>query len=299
MTAETTVAVTGANGYVGGLVVRALAPYVRVVPLVRKLGEEGGNIWRFDMAESEMTETLRRASVSQVVHVAWEMKTNSLETLRRVCVAGTRRLLNAATAAGIQKVIFISTISAFEGARSAYGRSKLEAESLVVAHGGIVLRLGLVYGQTARGVFGALMMLATRLPVIPSIWGGSGYQYLLHERSFSAAILRAVRGDFSAERRPLTLAHPVPIRLTELMRALAKSKGREVRVVSVPWFMPYASLRLAELARIPLALKSDSLISFVHQNPTPDFTPLFDYQLDMLPFTYPNPSGTEGSRSNV
>lgn len=116
MSTETAVAVTGANGYVGGLVVRALAPEVRIVPLVRRPRDKSEHVWRFDMDESEMFDTLRLASATQLVHVAWEMRTNSLEALRRVCVAGTRRLLTAARLAGVQNVIFVSTdLPAFYG----------------------------------------------------------------------------------------------------------------------------------------------------------------------------------------
>lgn len=278
-----TVAVTGANGYVGGLVLSALAPEFNVVSLVRIPKAEGEHKWHFDMSEDEMTEILQRASVTIIVHVAWDMATSSIDLLRSSCVAGTQRLLTAARTAGVQRFIFISTISAFEGVRSAYGKSKLEAESLMFAHGALVLRLGLVYGNTNKGVFGGLVALATRMPIVPSIQDKVLNQYLLHERSFSSAILRAARGEFSTERRALTLAHPRAICLTDLLRNIADARQRKVLFVPIPWVILYSVLRLAELARVPVSFRSDSLVSLVYQNPAPNFAPLADHKIDMLP----------------
>ena len=278
------VAITGANGYVGSLLVRGLSTRMRVISLVRTPTVQADRLWHFNMSEREMAETLQRAQVTHLIHAAWQMQSNGLEELKRTCVAGTERLLRAARASGTVRFIFISTISAFEGARSAYGRSKLEAESIVRAQGGLVLRLGLVCGTGARGVFGTLSALAAWCPVIPLIQGGSGVQFLLDEDSLSKAVLRAVRGDFAGERRALTLAHPEPTRLADLMRALAASHGRKPLLIRIPWRLPYIALRFTEWCGIRLPFRSDSLISFVYQDPEPDFAPLSDHRIEVAPF---------------
>ena len=161
------VAVTGASGYVGSLIVRALSEEMRVVSLVRTPKSNSDHVWYFDMSEHEMAETLRLAAVTHVIHSAWEMQGSSLGELERICVTGTKRLIAATKAVGMLQVIFISTISAFEGARSSYGKTKLEAEAVVRAQGGIVLRLGMVWGTGKGGMFGSLSALVTRFRVIP------------------------------------------------------------------------------------------------------------------------------------
>ena len=284
MLAEPVVAVTGANGYVGSLLVKSLSAQMHVISLVRKPSAPLDRLWHFDMSEREMTQTLQLSGVTHLIHAAWQMQGNGLEGLQRTCVAGTERLLRAADSSGRVRVIFISTVSAFDGARSAYGKSKLEAESIVRAHSGLVLRLGLVYGSGARGLFGALSALTAWSPVIPLIQGGSGVQFLLDEVSPSDAVLRAVRGDFVDKHRPLTLAHPESKRISDVIRALAAGRGRKPLLIRIPWRLPYLVSRLTEWCGIRLPFRSDSLVSFVYQNPAPDFTPLSEHPIDMVPF---------------
>jgi len=70
----------------------------------------------------------------------------------RSTVEGSIRLLRMAKAAGVGRIVFISTISAFTGARSRYGRAKLQVESVCRELGGIILRPGLVFGDSPGGV---------------------------------------------------------------------------------------------------------------------------------------------------
>lgn len=281
MHSEPVVAVTGASGYVGSLLTDALAKHARVVSLVRTPKKTGDRIWSFDMTAREMTDTLRDMAVTHIIHAAWDMRAGSLQQLNSSCVAGTGRLI-AAAAATQSQVIFISTISAFDGARSAYGKAKLAAEKIVIASGGLVLRLGLVCADRKGGMFGTLAALASRFPVLPLIRGGSGVQFLLHERSLTESILRAIRGDFADGPRIVTLADPNPVRLADLMVSLGADAGRKVLLFSVPWWIPYVLLRCAEMLRLSLPMRSDSLVSFVYQNPKPDFAPLLEHDIDIV-----------------
>ena len=67
------VGVTGANGYVSGLVLSALAPEFNVILLVRIPKAEAEHQRHFDMKEREMTGILQRDSVTTTVHVAWDI----------------------------------------------------------------------------------------------------------------------------------------------------------------------------------------------------------------------------------
>jgi len=86
----------------------------------------------------------------------------------RINVEGTRRLLEAAKAAGVRRFVFFSSVKAMgEGDDECqdelavchpeipYGKSKLEAERLVLEGGyvpePVVLRLSMVYGPTGKG----------------------------------------------------------------------------------------------------------------------------------------------------
>ena len=262
------IAVTGANGFVGGIIAAGLAEQ-GVIRLVRRPVGPGDLAWSFATPAAALAEDLWSHAVSHIVHTAWDMQASSLEELEAGCVAGSLRLVEAAKRAGA-KMIFISTISAFPGARSAYGQAKLQVEQAVLAAGGIVLRLGLVMGD--GGMFGALRKTVARAKLVPMIGSGRAPQYLLPAETLVQAVQAAIRGDFDAEPGPITLANPTPVPFRDMVRRLGQEAGRQVTLLPVPWPLLYAAFRAAEALGLKLGFKSDSIVSFIHQDPAPDFS---------------------------
>jgi nucleoside-diphosphate-sugar epimerase len=262
------IGVTGANGYVGGMIAGALAGQ-GVMRLVRRPAGADDLAWSFATPADVLAEALRARGVTRVVHAAWDMQASRLDELEAGCVAGSARLLEAASAAGA-KVIFISSISAFAGARSAYGKAKLQVEKAVLAQGGLVLRLGLVMGS--GGMFGSLRKSVARAKIIPLIGDGSTPQFLLAEATLVEVVRAAVRGDFDAETGPVTLANPVPVAFKAILARLAREAGQRVKLVPVPWQVFYAGFRTAEALGLRLGFRSDSIIGFIFQDPAPDFS---------------------------
>jgi nucleoside-diphosphate-sugar epimerase len=231
---------------------------------------------------------LRDYKVDVLVHAAWDMRANTLNELRRAVVAGSERLYSAAAQAGVKRIVFISTISAFEGCRSAYGRSKLEVEKMTCERNGIVLRPGLVFGPTPGGVFGAIRSQIRKGKLIPLVGNGRAPQYLLHEDTLKSVVLRAVTGDFDHSiGEPITVAHPQPWPFRDLVMKIAEEENRKVKLVPVPWPLLYAGLRSAEMLKLNLPVRSDSVISFIYQNPSPDLSKLSQYDIHPLPFGQP------------
>jgi nucleoside-diphosphate-sugar epimerase len=254
-------AVTGANGYVGGVIAQALGP--ETIRLVRRPAGPQDVAWAFG---DDPAADLRARGVTRVVHAAWDMKASRLQDLEAGCVAGSRLLLEAAKAAGAS-FTFISTISAFEGARSAYGQAKLQVERMVLAAGGNVLRAGLVYGEGDGGMFGSLRDTVTKARFIPLIGDGSAPQYLLPE----TILAQAVQAEFVGL---VTVADSKPIAFRDLLRQLATAQGKSPVLIPVPWQILYAGFRCAEATGLKLGFKSDSVLSLVFQNPAPDFGPM-------------------------
>jgi nucleoside-diphosphate-sugar epimerase len=276
------VAVTGANGYVGSLIARALAAQAEVVGMVRKPRGPEDIAWSFDADPESLESALRQRGVTHLIHAAWDMKANSLSAMERGCVGGSSRLFAAATAAGVERTTFISSISAFAGARSAYGRSKLMVEEMIHSRQGVVLRLGLVYGEGDGGVYGNLKRIVAKAHIIPMIGDGGAPQYLLHERTLAEVVQRAVRGDFEGSLRPLTVAQPEGIAFRALLGAIAAAQKKQITCVPVPWRLLYLGLKTAETAGLKLNFRSDSVISFIFQNPAPDFEALARYGVDPI-----------------
>ena len=261
-------AVTGATGYVGSRIASALAAEFDVVPMGRSVGVEGIR-WQME-ALADVASELRSRNVTVLVHSAWDFNHPKAAANWQSNVEGSRKLIKAALAAGVQRILFISTISAFEGARSQYGKSKLAVERMVLAAGGTVLRPGLVWSDRSGGMFGSLRQQVSKGRIVPMIGDGRYPQYFIHEDDLAAIVLRAAKGEFSG--RTLTLAHPKPWLLRDLILRLAAEAGKTVRLVGVPWRVIYGSLTIAEALGLKIGFRSDSVISLVYQDPAPQFS---------------------------
>jgi len=265
---RTVCAVTGATGYVGSRIASALAAEFDVVSMGRSVGAEGIR-WQMEVM-ADVASELRSCNVTVLVHSAWDFNHPKAAANWQSNVEGSRKLIKAALAAGVQRILFISTISAFEGARSQYGKSKLAVERMVLAAGGTVLRPGLVWSDRSGGMFGSLRQQVSKGRIVPMIGDGRYPQYFIHEDDLAAIVLRAAKGEFSG--RTLTLAHPKPWLLRDLILRLAAEAGKTVRLVGVPWRVIYASLKIGESFGLKIGFRSDSVISLVYQDPAPQFS---------------------------
>ena len=67
---------------------------------------------------------------------------------------GSQKVLAAARDARVKSVVLISSLSAFEGCRSLYGKAKMETEAFARSIGALIVRPGLVYSDNPGGMFG-------------------------------------------------------------------------------------------------------------------------------------------------
>lgn len=258
------VAITGASGYLGSrLSARFAALGWDVVKLVRSPRAGRPDEWRYVIDEPPPKGSLE--SVDALVHAAYDFSLTSRADIWRVNVAGTKRLLEAAGAAGIGRIIVLSTMSAYTGTTQLYGSAKLAIESAALDVGGCVVRPGIVYGERAGGMVGSLRRM-TRLPVVPLIVGASAL-YPVHEDDLVSAIVALAAQDF-APKGPIGVAQPEPVQFRTLMESLAAAEGRRCRFVPVPWQLLYGPLRVGEALHVPLPFRADSLLGLVHPAPS-------------------------------
>ena len=145
-----TVAVTGARGYVGSRVADAIE-------------RAGGKVLRLGRAEAPLgSEPPAFDGVDALVHAAWDFAPHTRREIARVNVDGSVRLVDAARSAGAERIIFVSTLSAFPGCPSMYGRAKLDVEEHVRSLGGVAVRPGLVWGRPGGSLYARLAALADR-----------------------------------------------------------------------------------------------------------------------------------------
>jgi nucleoside-diphosphate-sugar epimerase len=271
-----TVAITGASGYVGSMFARHFEDAGwKVTRMVRAARAAGENTVPFRLGEELAPDAFRRGQVRALVHCAYDFRPVTRDEIHQINVDGSRKLLAAARAGGVERIVVMSSISAFAGCRSLYGRAKLEIEAAAAAVDALVIRSGLVYGDgpPTGGMFGTLTTSVQR-GLVPLIDGGLHPQYLIHEEDLWHVVKGFCDGKLDNPGKPVVAASPRAWPLRDLLAELARRQGRVPRFVPVPWRPVWAGLRLAELAHIPVKYRSDSVISLVFQDRNPDFDSL-------------------------
>jgi nucleoside-diphosphate-sugar epimerase len=263
------IAVTGANGYIGGRVLAHLraagseaVAMVRHPPADGRPSANGPDARHYALAEPLEPSALD--GVETVVHAAWDLSSRGAD-MRAVNVCGSLPLLDGLTARG-GRFVLVSSLAAFAGARSLYGQAKLELERAVLERGGIVLRPGIVFGVDAGGLFGAMAAAISRRAIAPLVAGGSQRLFVTHDRHLCELIAAIAAGSFGAE-RPVFAAHELPTTLRAIAVQLAQGHARRLRVIPLPQRPAYLGLRWAESAGLSLPFRSDSLLSLA--NPAP------------------------------
>jgi nucleoside-diphosphate-sugar epimerase len=275
-------AITGSNGYVGGCVKNHFAARGWEILELTRAPRENSRGVKFQLGAEISPSAFE--NVGALVHCAYDFKPLSRDEIRAVNVEGSRKLFSAARAAKIPKMIFISSISAYDGCRSLYGQAKLEIEKIALENGALVIRPGLVYGSGPGGMFGKLAAQVRKSSVIPMIGDGSQIQFLVHEEDLCAFIEKFCAEQIKLSPRILTAANAQPWPFKKLLLEIARALGKNPKFIPLPWRFVWAGLKTAELCGLKLNFRSDSLVSLMYQNPSPDFSANSDVGLNCRPF---------------
>lgn len=265
-----TAAITGAYGYLGGVIREHLdAAGWSTVALVRE-PRPGDRAHSWSLGKPLPSGSVEGADA--LVHCAYDFSVRSRDSVWRVNVEGSDRLLRDAHTAGVPRLLALSSMSAYPGTNQLYGRAKLAIERSTLDLGGVAARPGLVYGNDPGGMAAALRKLA-RLPVVPVI-GGSARQFPVHEDDLGTAILALLE---SRAWGPgiVGIAQPTSVDFRELLVALADGDGRRHLFLPVPGRMVYWVLRIAEAIGAPLSFRSDSVLGLMHPPRTVPVSPTF------------------------
>jgi nucleoside-diphosphate-sugar epimerase len=257
-------AITGASGYVGGCVASRLAGAGwEVRALGRPRSEQERSAFteaHFELGQPVAPQAL--AGADALVHLAYDFSLNRWIDIERVNVEGSRRLFAAAREAGVDRIVYMSSIAAFPTARSLYGRAKLASEQAASAAGAAIVRPGRVWGPRGAATFGPLQRVA-RLPMVPLPVPRELELYLTHEDDL-AALVEGVLDRWPAGSGKLYVAASADwIEFGELLRSLALKAGRRPRLVQLPWRPVRLGLRILEDMGAKPPFRSDGIVSLV------------------------------------
>ena len=152
-----TVAITGASGFLGQALIAGAPSGVEIVTLGRHPGD-----LPFDMRHPARIDL---GDADAVIHAAWILTPRTPATAR-ANVAASMALLDAAIAARA-RFVFVSTMSASAAARSTYGSAKRAVEQATLAYSnGVVVRPGIIRDEHGRtGMLDATLAQVANLPV--------------------------------------------------------------------------------------------------------------------------------------
>lgn len=265
------VAITGANGYLGSILsVYFAGQGFDVLKLTRRPDADG---LMFSLTDAQPSpQQLQEHNVRYAIHCAHEFEPVSLRRSLEINAGGTLRFIETCREAGIERQLYVSSMSAYQGCRSIYGRTKLAIEAEVAQAGGISVRPGLIYSFPLGGMLGAVDRFLG-MPLVPLIGTGRFTLYLIEAQTLCRTLLRLLTlENWKDVPNPLTLAHPRPYRFVEILRVLARSRSRSPILVPVPWRLPWLALHVAERLGLRLRTRSDGITGLVYSDPSPRFS---------------------------
>lgn len=255
------VLVTGASGFIGSELCRALvARGDQVTALVRseKSLPIAGARFRVQDLEKQFEENFLGEGFDAVVHLAGKAHgkgssgEQTLEAFQSSNVLPTRRLAEAAVAAGIKRFIYLSSIGVHgdsthglpidedspERPHADYARSKLDGESVLrdalagTSTAYTIIRPTLVYGESAPGNFGKLVEICRGFLPLP-LGCAKNQRSLVSLASLVNLIVLCIERP-EAKNQVFVAADAKPVSTREMICSLRFGMGKRPGLLPVP-----------------------------------------------------------------
>jgi len=243
------VAITGASGFIGGHLLRALKSAAQPIAL----------------QDSGWPKALASSKPSAIVHLAGLAHARgSEEKIPRINVGGTRAVAEEAVRGGVKRFIFLSSIQAVAEKNSggkkvntktsatpqgAYGRSKLEAEQLLRRLSMesqmevVIIRPPLVYGPGVKANFRNLLQMVNKGIPLPLEALDSNRRSFVGVSNLIDLVLLCLESPAAAN-QTFHVSDDDDISTAELLRRMGKALGRPVRNLPIPETVLKTGLRM-------------------------------------------------------
>lgn len=253
---NTSVAVTGANGFVGRALCRSLAKMpLNVHPIARTPDSPNAMAVGSIGPDTDWNAALRGIDtvihLAGRVHVMKDKTSDPLSAFRAVNTAGTERLARSAVDQGVKRFLFMSTIKVHgeessvpytendpPNPRDPYAVSKWEAEQMlssISAETGmeiVIIRPPLVYGPEVRANFLRLLQWVDRGIPLPFA-GIDNRRSFIYIGNLIDAVITCIQHP-DAPNNTFLVSDKEDISTSELINHIASAMGRPARLFFLP-----------------------------------------------------------------
>ncbi|HEY6806576.1 MAG TPA: NAD-dependent epimerase/dehydratase family protein [Pyrinomonadaceae bacterium] len=277
------IAITGGTGFVGSnLVKRLLNEGHEVVVLARRARtDEAGEFVASDLSDVNQLK-LAFTGCDAVAHCAGINREIERQTFQHVHVDGTRNVVEAAKAAGVQKIVLLSFLRARANCDSPYHESKWEAEE-IVRNSGLdytIIKAGIVYGRGDHMLDHLSQALHT-FPVFALVG--------LEQKSVRPLavedlvhVMRAALIDRRLKQQTIALLGAEEIYLSEAVRRVAAVVGKQPFMFPLPVWLHRLMAQVFEVTmKVPLA--SVAQIKILSESVVEPGSPVTPVPYDLVP----------------
>lgn len=239
-----TVAITGATGFIGSVLLRHLVEQgFNVKALYRPASTphpDQIDSVQWQAGALDNIESLRAlvAGVDSVVHCAGAVRGTSLEQFKKTNTAGVTHLLEAAVEQQVPRFLLMSSLAAREPSLSNYASSKRSGEEVLRGYQDRIsceiLRPPAVYGPGDREMLPLLRLI--KRGIIPIIGGEKGKFSLIYVDDLAGAVSSLWRSEPAPEIRCFELhdGHPDGYTWQQIVTIATHLNGKKPRCLTIP-----------------------------------------------------------------
>ena len=256
------IAVTGANGYLGGFIADQFEKKDHdVIRMQRTTDDEvSPRIRHFSL---DAPQSAKLDDIDLLVHCAYDFSKKSWLEIEQQNVTNTISLFKRAVEVGISHTFYISSLSAFQGCSSNYGQAKLRVERFGNQNKIYVIKPGLVVGDDLSGITGILADICKWTLLLPYPYSRDSRLSITERCDIFNCITSHMEEEIGSATETMVTSK-TNLKLKEALHLICAGQGvRPPLMLPIPAFFFLALLKLWQLINPSARIGPDNLRSFL------------------------------------